>query len=222
MNAAVLVAAGSSRRMGFDKLAAELCGKTVLERSLEALVACEAVQEVVVVSEAAFERPLGKAVRSVAGGPRRQDSVRAGVEATSEGAEWVAVHDAARPLVTSATLNQLLRCAEENGSGVLAARVVDSLSRASSAGLVEEALDREGLWAVQTPQVFRREILREALAAVDRDGVEVTDEIGAVRYHGGEVRLMENLDWNLKITHPRDLELARWIWREREHGRDQV
>ena len=120
----------------------------------------------------------------------------------------VAVHDAARPLVTSSAIAVAVAGAKEYGAVSLAAPVVDKLKRADDSGAVSGNVDRTGLWAMQTPQVFRRDWLKAAYELIVADGNAVSDEVSAVQAAGFPVRLLANSNWNIKITYPLDLDLA--------------
>ncbi len=208
---AIVVAAGSSRRMGFDKLAALLAGKPVLQRTLEALAAAESITEVVVVCPRERWESLGlgdfpKPLKRVDGGAERQDSVAAGLAEVSS--EYVAVHDGARPLVAPTEIDRCLACAVEHGAAALARRVAETLKRSDADDFASEAVSRENLWFMETPQVFRTELLRAAYAAVLSVGIRVTDEVSALEAGGGRVKFLESLSPNPKITTPADLVLA--------------
>lgn len=212
--AAVIVAAGRSRRMGFDKLAADLGGEPVLRRSVRRLMEVPEIHRVVVVCDpdrfaslldGDFDKPLAR----VDGGPERQDSVRAGLEALSADDPLVAVHDGARPLVFPADVSTAIRTASEHGAATLARRSTETLKRADAAGLVTGSVDREGLWFTETPQVFRTALLRDAYALVRKRGLAVTDEVSAAEAAGIPVRIVASTAPNPKITVPADLELAR-------------
>lgn len=221
MFCAVIVAAGSSRRAGFDKLAALLDGVPVLRRSVDAFVAAGAAAVVVVcppsrwvetgLASAAFPIP----VLRVDGGAERQDSVAAGLAALPEGTRMVAVHDGARPLVTSCGIRACLEAAEETGAAACAHPVVDTLKRADARGYsLPEPVSREHLWGMETPQIFSLALLQRAYAHVAEQGLVVTDEVSAVESVGVPTRLVQ-VGANLKITLPGDLELAELIWKHR-------
>lgn len=214
---AILVAAGSSRRMGFDKLAADLAGETVLVRSLLAFESCPEVAEIRVVTnpekfgeitEAAERLGISKFVEVIAGGAERHLSVHAGLERIGGDYDLVAVHDAARPLVTPGAISRCVAVAASNGAATLAHRVADTLKRGNAAGEVIEPVSREDLWAMETPQIFSLALLREAYAGVMASGEVVTDEVSAVTALGRAVKLVENTEPNLKITVPGDLAVA--------------
>ena len=221
MFCAVIVAAGSSRRAGFDKLAAHLDGAPVLRRSVDAFVAAGAAAVVVVCPEsrwvetglaaAAFPVPVSR----VDGGAERQDSVAAGLAALPAGTRMVAVHDGARPLITPEGIRACLDAAGETGAAACAHPVVDTLKRADAAGFsLPEKVSRDNLWGMETPQIFRLELLQQAYDFVKAHALVVTDEVSAVEAMGVPTRLVSG-GVNLKITLPGDLELAELIWKHR-------
>jgi 2-C-methyl-D-erythritol 4-phosphate cytidylyltransferase len=219
---AVLVAAGSSRRMGFDKILTPLAGEPLVRHTTRAFELCADVREIVVVCarerEASIREALADAKKVVAfvpGGKTRQESVTNGLAALAPDAEFVAVHDAARPLITPDLISRCLAAAAEHGAATVAEPVTDTLQRADDAGCCAEVVDREGLWRMQTPQIFRVAELRRAMDAVRAAGVSVTDETSALRRLGGHVFLVENADWNFKVTYPRDVALAEFILQSR-------
>jgi len=222
MISAVVVAAGASRRMGFDKLAGVLAGRSVLEHAVRALAACGEFGEIVLVASAerwdevqswvvAVVQDTGVPVRFAAGGVERHDSVAAGLAAIDPAATLVAVHDGARPLVSVDDLRRVVAEARAWGAASLAHPVVETLKRADPAGCVAASVDREDLWAMETPQVFEVSRLRNAYAAALARGDHLTDEVSAVQADGGPVRLVASSALNLKITHPQDLALAHQI-----------
>ena len=221
MFCAVIVAAGSSRRAGFDKLAAPLAGVPVLRRSVDAFVAAGAAAVVVVCPEfrwvetglAAADFPVP--VSRVDGGAERQDSVAAGLAALPQGCSMVAVHDGARPLITPQGIAACLAAAEETGAAACAHPVVDTLKRADADGKsLPEKVSREHLWGMETPQIFRLELLQRAYCFVKENALVVTDEVSAVEALGVPTQLVQG-GANLKITLPGDLELAELIWKHR-------
>jgi 2-C-methyl-D-erythritol 4-phosphate cytidylyltransferase len=212
---AVIVASGSSRRMGFDKLAAPLAGKPVLLRSIEAFLAAPSVDEVVVVCPAdrfvalgLTAAPAAKLLRRVDGGAERRDSVACGLAAVRPEASLVAVHDGARPLVAVAAIERCIATARDGGAAALARPLTETVVRAGPDGLARETVDRTGLWIMETPQVFRTELLRAACAAVRERGEPVTDEVSAVALLGVASRLVESPAPNPKITLPGDIAAA--------------
>ncbi|MFL6589190.1 MAG: 2-C-methyl-D-erythritol 4-phosphate cytidylyltransferase [Chthoniobacterales bacterium] len=217
MLSAIIVAAGSSQRMGFDKLFALLNDKPVVGHTLSAFENADCVNEIIVVGRSdrvgeledlVRQSAFRKVVQVIAGGEQRQDSVRQGLERVGPGAAYVAVHDAARPLVTQEQITKVFNAAREHGGAALAEPVTDTLKCADEKGLVTGGVPREGLFAMQTPQIFRRDLLWAAYQTVTAKNLTVTDEVSAVQHHGGKVVVVPNDDWNIKITYPRDLFLA--------------
>jgi 2-C-methyl-D-erythritol 4-phosphate cytidylyltransferase len=208
--------------MGFDKLTASIADKPVIEHTVDAFAQTAAVSEIVVVtrSDRIFEiekllagKEKLKAV--IAGGEHRQDSVNAGLRVLSAGAKFVAVHDGARPLVTASQIEEVLAQARAHGAAALAEPVTDTLKRVDAQLCVRESIDREGIYAMQTPQIFARALLEEAYAAVFSQHLQITDEVSAVQHLGRRVALVPCADFNFKITFGRDLRLADFILRER-------
>lgn len=220
---AVIVAAGSSRRMGFDKLTAPLEGKPLIVHSLAAFQACPEVRTIVLVCPAEREaefveyaRPFSKVASIVPGGRERVESVLAGVSALSaEAASLVAVHDGARPLITPEAITACYRAACIVGASVSAEPVTDTLHRADERGNCIETVSRQNLWRMQTPQVMGIEVLKSLLETAHTEGGAVTDEISLLIRSGGQARVVENASWNFKVTYPRDLELAEMIFKQR-------
>lgn len=251
MWAAVIVAAGSSRRAGFDKLAAPLGGQPVLRRSVQAFIAAGCGTIVVVCPPERWEstglaemaarlssapaapdapeaaeapkaldmpcppRAPRCSLLRVDGGSERQDSVAAGLAALPADLRWVAVHDGARPLIEPAGILRCLQAAEATGAAACAHPVVDTLKRADAEGRsLPERVSRERLWAMETPQIFRADLLRRAYEELRRRGESVTDEVSAMEFLGVPTSLV-SVGPNLKITLPGDLELAELIWSHR-------
>ncbi|MEY4483748.1 MAG: 2-C-methyl-D-erythritol 4-phosphate cytidylyltransferase [Verrucomicrobiota bacterium] len=214
---AIIVAAGSSRRMGFNKLTADLLGKPVLRRTLEAFDACPEVQDLLIVvgeatrplvqswlDEGAFHKP----VILSEGGAERYLSVHEGLLKLPHETEIVAVHDGARPLIN---VKQITRCIEKAaacGAVACARPVTETLKRVNEIGVIVGSVERENTWIMETPQVFDRSLLCDAYERVVQEGLQVTDEVSAVQHHGVDVFLLENPLPNLKITYPSDLDLA--------------
>jgi len=225
MLSAIIVAGGSSQRMGFDKLFAVIAGEPVIAHSIRAFEHASSVSEIVVVARnerhdeiRKISRAAGfKKVRSIEpGGERRQDSVRAGLDRIDHAAKYVAVHDAARPLITPEQIERAFEQCRVHGSAALAQPVNDTLKRADADLLVVGLVDRHQLYAMQTPQIFERKLIEDAYRDVDAEKASVTDEVSAVERLGHKIALVLNDDFNFKITYPRDLPLADFILRERE------
>jgi 2-C-methyl-D-erythritol 4-phosphate cytidylyltransferase len=230
MLSAILVAAGSSRRMGFDKLFAIIAGEPVIAHAMRAFERANPVSEIIVVareerraeiekisSDAAFEK-----VRAIVrGGERRQDSVRAGLSRVDGASNYVAVHDAARPLVTPEQIGCAFEQCRLHGATALAQPVNDTLKRADANLVVAGPVDRHQLYAMQTPQIFERKLIEEAYRALYAQKISVTDEVSAVEQLGHKVVLVLNDDFNFKITYPQDLAVAEFILSERRKDRPQ-
>jgi 2-C-methyl-D-erythritol 4-phosphate cytidylyltransferase len=215
---AILVAAGSSRRMGFDKLAAELAGMPVLRRTLEAFLAAESISEVVIVCPEERWKLLGegnfaKPVRRVDGGENRQDSVVAGLSALDLASNIVAVHDGARPLVSPEDIDRCVAAAVEHRAAALARRVTETLKRSDALDFSTEGVSRELLWFTETPQIFEIPLLVDSYTDVMARGLTVTDEVSVMEAVGVRVKLIESTRPNLKITTPADLTLAEALLR---------
>lgn len=217
---AVLVAAGSSTRMGFDKLSFDLGGETVLERSVRAFDECPEVDELVIVTGASSENAqraaarCKKPVRLVKGGSTRAESARSGVAAAH--GRLVAVHDAARPFVSQSVIADTIAAAARCGAAAPAVPVKDTIKTVAEDGAVTGTPDRSTLRAVQTPQVFETDLLKAALQSALENEVPVTDDCSAVERLGKVVYLIDGDEENLKITTPVDLVIAEAILAERE------
>lgn len=214
---AILVAAGSGRRLGgaLPKQLQLLGGRPLLAWPLAALDACDAIEEVVLVVATDQLERVSAVVAAVAphkpcllrvGGSSRTDSVRAGLAALPANAELVAIHDAARPLVTPELIARVVEAAARCGAAFPALAVPDTLHRTRD-GLAVVALEREGLVLAQTPQVFRVPRLRDALAA-QAEGQEWTDEVQLLQLRGEPVQVVAGEPRNFKVTLPGDLALA--------------
>ncbi len=217
---AVIVAAGSSTRMGSDKLAAVFCGNTVIGHTLQALQASPDVDELVLVVRKGYEKPAlegasgcDKLQRIVTGGSTRMESAYQGVMACDPAAEIILIHDGARPLVTEKVIRSAVEGARAYGAAVPVTPVTDTI-KVGKGGFADSTPDRETLFAAQTPQAFRAELIKAALKdALDR-GLNLTDDCAAVERLGMRVRLVEGDARNRKITRPEDLRIAEALWEE--------
>jgi 2-C-methyl-D-erythritol 4-phosphate cytidylyltransferase len=207
--AALIVAAGGGERLGAGRPKAfvALAGRPMVEWSIDAMRAVDAIDEIVVALPPGERAPAG--VTGVPGGASRSQSVRAALEAVPD-ADPVVVHDAARPLVTPRLIERALAALESRAADgvVAAAPVADTVKRAGEDGGVVETLDRSRLWAVQTPQVFRRAALVRALDRPDAILAAATDDASLVEEAGGAVHIVPGPPENLKVTEPLDLEIA--------------
>ena len=224
MLTAIIVAAGNSRRMGFDKLFATIAGRPVITHTIAAFQRTDSVSGIVVVAREdrhdeirtiVHEEKFEKVRSIIPGGKHRQDSVRAGLDHLDPVTRWVAVHDAARPLITPEQIERVFQQCANHGAAALAEPINDTLKRADSQLLVSGSVDRDQLYAMQTPQIFERQLIEEAYRAVCAENIFVTDEVSAVERIGRKVVLVVNGDFNFKITYPRDLPLADFVLKQR-------
>ena len=219
---AIIVAAGSSRRMGgMDKVFTPLGGKPLLGQVIDTFQRCEAINQIIVVlgkqnlergRKLVDEQGWSKVTDICAGGRRRQDSVVAGLSQLSH-CQWVVIHDGARPLVTESLIKHGLEAARETGAAVAAVPVTDTIKVAGDDRIARETPPRGNLWAVQTPQVFRFDIITEAYHRVK---AEVTDDASLVEQLGYKVKLYIGSYDNIKVTTPDDLALAEILWHKHE------
>jgi len=217
--AALVLAAGRGERLGsaLPKAFVPLAGRSLLARSLAALAAVPEIDLVIpVVAADALERfaalaaeraGIPKLATAVPGGSERQDSMAAGLAALPPDVAWVAVHDAARPLVRAHDVARVIAAAYASGAALLVTPVTDTVKRVRH-GVVLETPDRAECFAAQTPQVFRTELLREALEKARAEGVLATDDAQLVERLGVAVRAVEGDPTNRKITRPEDLAWA--------------
>ena len=155
---------------------------------------------------------LHKVTKVISGGAERHISVWNGLQAVnSRGSEFVAIHDGARPLTTPKLINACLELAGLHGAACCASQIPDTVKRASLEQMVTESVERTGLWAMQTPQIFSSGLILQAYAALMARHEMVTDEVSAVQKLGKKIALLKNDDWNFKITFPHDLELAEHV-----------
>lgn len=218
---AVIVAAGSASRMkGIDKIMADLGGMSVIARTVKAFQECDCISEIVIVTREdlipavtaaclAFE----KVTAVVAGGDSRQESVNNGLSALSDKVKLAAIQDGARPFAAWQMIDRVVRAANTYGAAAPAIPVKDTI-KAVSGGVVTNTPDRKTLQAVQTPQVFDKDLLRAALLRAKEDGAEVTDDCYAVERLGMSVKIVEGDERNIKITTPMDLKIAALILEE--------
>ncbi|MBB5037845.1 2-C-methyl-D-erythritol 4-phosphate cytidylyltransferase [Prosthecobacter dejongeii] len=215
MTSAIIVAAGSSRRMGFNKLLAPLAGVPVLHRTLGQFQACVEVGEILVVAGdevravvEAWRAEFPKLKAILPGGAERHLSVWAGLQACTAESDVVAVHDGARPLIHPEQITRCIEAARRLAAVACARPMTETIKRVDAEGHITGSLDRTGVWVMETPQVFQRDVLVRAYEAVIRDSALVTDEVSAVQHVGEVVSVVENTSPNPKITFPADLTLA--------------
>jgi 2-C-methyl-D-erythritol 4-phosphate cytidylyltransferase len=210
---ALIVAAGSGERLGMDgpKALVELAGRSLLQWSVDALRAVPAIEQIVVALPEGADAPAGTS--GVRGGAVRSESVRLALAAAGPG-DPVLVHDAARPLLTAELAGATIVALETDETldgAIAAAPMTDTVKRVDGDGVVRETLDRRELWAVQTPQVFRRAALERALDVPDEVLARATDDAWLIERAGGRVGVVESSRENLKITTPHDLVVAEML-----------
>ena len=217
---AVIAAAGLSQRMGGeDKLFVEVCGAPVLAHTLAAFQNCGCIDEIVVVtreesvgpvSELCRKHGIEKAAKVMVGGATRAESVMLGVFAASDKAKLIAIHDGARPCVSKAVIEGAVAAAAKFHAAAPGLPVSSTLKKVSG-GAIVETVGREGLFEIQTPQVFDADLIKAALAnAVDK-GIDVTDDCAAAEIIGASVRVTEGSGRNIKITTGEDVQIAEAI-----------
>lgn len=218
---AIIVAAGRGERMaGKDKIFAQLGGTSVLERVVAVFDASPYIDYIVVVLTQ-DNAPRGKYLLTwnktaklsavVSGGVRRQDSTQAGLNALPP-CKWVVIHDGARPLVSANLITAGLEAAQETGAAIAAVPTTDTIKLVDDGGYVKETLPRSRLWWVQTPQVFRSDIIKQAYNSITGD---VTDDAALVEAMGVRVKLYMGAYENIKLTTPADLAFAEALWQRK-------
>lgn len=216
---AVVVAAGSSTRMGMDKLMLPLDETPVIVYTLRAVQAAPSVGEIILVtredlivpmSQLCQDYAISKVTKVVRGGASRTQSVRLGTLEVSGDAQVIAIHDGARPFVSAEVIERVVAQAMETGAAAPALPVKDTIKVAHD-GVVESTPDRACLFAVQTPQVFESSLIKAALQKALDDGLELTDDCAAVERLGMKVALTRGDERNIKLTTPEDLAVAQAI-----------
>ncbi len=214
---AIIVAAGQSWRMGFDKLMATLGSRPVLLHSLQTFQQAPCIDEIILVTSEAHATTvepwtetygLSKLTHVVPGGLLRHHSVKQGLAAVSDQSGLVAVHDGARPLIDPEDLERCWAEAQRHGAAACARRITDTVKRVDGQHRVTGSVDRTNLWAMETPQIFAYPLLARAYRHVEEQDQLVTDEVSALELLGEPVILSKNVHPNLKITFPQDLQLA--------------
>lgn len=223
---AIIPAAGASRRMGGgNKLLMELEGVPVLGRTLLALEGCDIIREIIIaagedtiVTYAELGKTLGitKLTKVVKGGATRQESVYKAALEADERAEYLAVHDGARPLVTPEVVENVCKGAFLHTCAAAGVAVHDTIKQVDHSGHVEQTVDRETLRAMQTPQAADKNLLLAALKNALDQGITVTDECAALERLGARPVITEGSFENIKITTPVDLRFARAVLEGRE------
>ena len=221
---AVIVAAGSSQRMGTDKVFMKLGPMPVLVRTVLAFQDNPLIEEIIIVTrkdkleevaDLCHNCGLSKVSKVVIGGSTRMESALAGVSEVKKGAKLIAIHDGARPLVTQDVINRVVYDASVHMSSIPVIPSTDTLKAVDDDGNVTGTVDRSRTVRVQTPQVFAADLLKAALQSAIADCATITDDCSAVERLGKEVHLTEGSEENIKITTPVDLAIAEAILQRR-------
>lgn len=220
----VIPAAGSGTRMesAGSKQFMDLCGKPMLAVTLERFQNCDLIDGIVVVvphhnvdyckREIVDRFGLTKVAKVIAGGEWRQESVSKGIEAVSNSSTWILVHDGVRPLVTAELIERVITAAQTYRAVIPGIPVKDTVKEVDSRGRVLKTVERRALWAIQTPQIFRREDIQVAhRKAVEEGWEDLTDDALLIEKTGIPVEVIEGEETNIKITTVKDLELARLL-----------
>src|SRR5882757_4374256 len=216
MISAIIVAAGKGTRMGanVDKLWLEVAGRPVVAHTWKKFNDAKCVDEIILVvrdgmqpefSKLAAQFKFQKPFQLVVGGVERQDSVWNGLEAVSPKTEIVAIQDAARPCTTGELIAATIEAARETGAAVAAQPVTDTIKETVDGKIISRTVDRSKLWSVQTPQTFRVEVIRRAIATAREKNLILTDDTAACELIGQAVRLVKGATPNPKVTVPADL-----------------
>ena len=226
-NSAVILAAGSGRRFSDDraKQFEEICGESVLVRSARAFENCDLISEIIIVTREADiegcrnilkEKGITKVTRVVAGGDTRQKSAKNGFDAVNPECDFVAIHDAARCLLTPEMIEAAMETAYVHGAAACAAKATDTIKKSDGADTIKETVDRENCWLVQTPQIFMADMYRAATYMAEKDKVDATDDCALCERLGFKVKLVDCGKTNMKITYPEDIVIAEAILKYRE------
>jgi 2-C-methyl-D-erythritol 4-phosphate cytidylyltransferase len=225
MTSAIIVAAGKGTRMGanVDKLWLEVAGRPVVAHTWKQFNDARCIDEIILVvrdgmqehfAELATKFNFQKPFRLVVGGAERQDSVWNGLEAISAKTKIVAIQDAARPCTSAELIAATIEAAWETGAAVAAQPVADTIKESADGKIISRTVDRSKLWSVQTPQTFRVEIIRNAIAAARQKGLVLTDDTAACELIGQAVRLVKSAAPNPKVTVPADLPFVESLLRQ--------
>lgn len=217
MTSAIILAAGKSTRMGsgVDKSFLSLVNKPIVAWSLIAFERCPEIDKIVLVvrkeqllASKAVAKMFGisKLHAIVQGGAKRQESVASGLSACDVDTRYVVIHDAARPMITSDVVSEVVKAVKRNPAVTVGRPVTDTIKSCAKGQTVDSTVARDRLWAVQTPQAFQLKVLKDAYKSLGK--TEVTDDCQAVEIAGGQVKIVENLRPNFKVTTVEDLQLV--------------
>ena len=221
---ALIPAAGIGARMSLDKAKQfiDLCGKPILAVTLNHFQNCSLVDKIVVVvpeddvdycnREIVDRYKQSKVCKVVAGGKRRQDSVRKGLEAVGDLCKWVLIHDGVRPLITNELIEKVIKAAKRFRAVITGLPVKETVKKLDDKGMVLQSVQRSNLWLIQTPQIFQYEdLMRAHQQALDSGWEEATDDAFLVEKMGIPVKIIKGEENNIKITTPQDLNIARFL-----------
>ncbi len=220
---AVVPAAGKGLRMGgaVPKQFLSLGGEPIVVHSLRALQAAACIHDIILAVPSAdldycrndlvVRYGFSKVTKVVPGGKERQDSVRLGLEQVSEETEIVLVHDAVRPFVTVAMIENVVAAARQHGGAIIALPMRDTVKQVGPGHLIQRTVDRQPLWLAQTPQAFRMDWLRDAHRKAHADGVSATDDAFLFEWVGHPVVVVEGSGENIKVTRPEDMVIGEAI-----------
>ena len=221
---AIIPAAGVGARMSSNKAKQfiDLCGKPILAVTLNHFQKCSLVDKIVVVvskddvdycnREIVDRYKQSKVCKVVAGGKRRQDSVKKGLEAVDDLCKWVLIHDGVRPLVTNELIEKVIKAAKRFRSVIAGLPVKETVKESDNQGMVLRSVHRSHLWLIQTPQIFQCEDLMRAHQKALRDGwEEATDDAFMIEKMDIPVKIIKGEESNIKVTTPRDLDIARFL-----------
>lgn len=228
--AAIILAGGSGSRFSSDpslpKQLVPICGTEMIIYSLRAFDACALVREIIVVSrnqdisrieDVIKKHAFTKPIKIVSGGETRQESALCGFNATAESSSFIAIHDAARPLITTEAIEKVIVAAYHSKAAIAASRAVDTPKIVSTNRMIKEkAPERENLWLAQTPQVFERDLYRASAYYAKEKNFEATDDSSLIEFAGFFVKAVDTGGVNFKVTHPDDLLLASAIIESRK------
>ena len=223
----IIPAAGQGTRLGspLPKALVELGGRSLIERTLQRFADLRLLRDLIVLAppeqRALFEDRLSqcpdfKAIQIIDGGVERQDSVRKGLDALNPATEIVVIHDAARPFVPLSAIRESIKAARTCGAATVAIPSIDTILEVDAAGFLVQTPDRKRLWACQTPQAFRVEVIRQAHAEARQEGFLGTDDATLVRRLGGKVKIVPGAPENFKVTTPADLLRAQQMLEEEQ------
>jgi 2-C-methyl-D-erythritol 4-phosphate cytidylyltransferase len=223
---AVVLAAGEGRRVGAEtaKSYLPIAGRPLVMRTLDRVFAARTVESVVLVVAAGEVKRCESMLRSdpalknrrwllQAGGPTRQQSARRGLECVGSDCDLVIIHDGARPFVSPGLIERCVKTAADKDAVVVGLPVRDTIKVVSPERWIQSTPERSALWEIQTPQVFKRDLLVEAHARAEREGIQVTDDAMLVERIGSPVYVLEGERTNIKITVPEDVWLAEMLIR---------